>query len=492
MAKRDREINIFNIAFLDVITGAMGAFVLLVILLSPYYSGADPKTLKRQEAAQAAVDQAKKELQQAQQAAQNGGNDEELKKALAKAQADLDDARKELDGLKQQLDQLSAQNKRLTDLDDQQQKELKEAEDRIADLERKVAQSTKEALDRAEQAMRQADQAIQSGNVEDLRRLLAQARADLAEARKQLDALNQELEQTRQALKAAQDENAALQAKLAEAAAKIEDLSKQLAEARAALAAAQEQIAALNARLSQALAQLQQMQQALVQAQQQRDRALAQLQQMQQALAQAQQQRDQAINERDRFRQMAAARQTLDQAAPVPSRWVFIDAIAAPTCNNVDFHLKYYIAPIDGVPATPGFTTEKEILKYLDRGTFFVPFIPYGAADQAKQIPAQPYHREFMLSTPLAEERLLIEFQAKAAPPPGCQVTAQFSMNVSQKDGSFDWRYWQVVQHFADTRPILFGVVPPGQDVTPTAADVAIWNKLMQPAHQEPATGSRP
>ncbi len=168
MARRDREINIFNIAFLDVITGAMGAFVLLVVLLSPYVK-------KGQE-----VTQQNNNAQQVQQ-----------------AQQDADEARKERDQAQQQL---------------QQQTE----------------QSAKQALDRAEQNIKQADQAMQTDDVEELKRLLAQARADLAEARQQLDALNQELQQAQQELKAAQDENAELQQRLDQAVAEVDDLRKQL------------------------------------------------------------------------------------------------------------------------------------------------------------------------------------------------------------------------------------------------------------------------
>jgi cell division protein FtsB len=47
-ARRDREINIFNIAFLDVITGALGAFILLTILLvAQAKKSADPAELER-------------------------------------------------------------------------------------------------------------------------------------------------------------------------------------------------------------------------------------------------------------------------------------------------------------------------------------------------------------------------------------------------------------------------------------------------------------
>jgi hypothetical protein len=168
MARRDREINIFNIAFLDVITGAMGAFVLLVVLLSPYVKRGQEVTQQNNNA------------QQAQQ-----------------AQQDADEARKQRDQAQQQLQQ-------------------------------ETEQSAKQALDRAEQNIQQADQAMQTDDVEELKRLLAQARADLAEARKQLDALNQELQQAQQELKAAQEENAALQQRLDQAVAQVDDLRKQL------------------------------------------------------------------------------------------------------------------------------------------------------------------------------------------------------------------------------------------------------------------------
>ena len=50
-ARRDREINIFNIAFLDVITGALGAFILLTVLLVAQArksgGGADPAEVER-------------------------------------------------------------------------------------------------------------------------------------------------------------------------------------------------------------------------------------------------------------------------------------------------------------------------------------------------------------------------------------------------------------------------------------------------------------
>ena len=37
MRPRNREINIFNLSMLDVICGSLGTFILLMIILLPYY-----------------------------------------------------------------------------------------------------------------------------------------------------------------------------------------------------------------------------------------------------------------------------------------------------------------------------------------------------------------------------------------------------------------------------------------------------------------------
>lgn len=229
MARRNREINIFNIAFLDVITGAMGAFVLMVLLLAPYYTGAGVNTLKNQRAAQAAADRARQTLQQAQQAQQSGKADD-AKKALAESQAALEDVRQQLAALKQQIDQLSSQNKRLTALDDRQQKEINDTQARIRQLERQAAQQTTEALDQAAKSIARADQAIKNGNLDDLKRLLAQARAGLDQARRQMTALQQDHARTQTAMQQEQQQNRSL-------AAQFQQAQRQLAAAQAKAAA---------------------------------------------------------------------------------------------------------------------------------------------------------------------------------------------------------------------------------------------------------------
>ena len=134
MARRDREINIFNIAFLDVITGAMGAFVLLVVLLAPYVKKAQETPQQQQqqqeEDVQKTLDRAEQNMQQADQAMQTD-DVEKLKRLLAQARADLAEARKELDALQQELAQA--------------QQQLQQAEAENEDLRKRLQQAIAEA-----------------------------------------------------------------------------------------------------------------------------------------------------------------------------------------------------------------------------------------------------------------------------------------------------------------------------------------------------------
>ena len=134
MARREREINIFNIAFLDVITGAMGAFVLLVVLLAPYVKKAQETPQQQQqqqeEDVQKTLDRAEQNMQQADQAMQTD-DVEKLKRLLAQARADLAEARKELDALQQELAQA--------------QQRLQQAEAENEDLRKRLQQAIAEA-----------------------------------------------------------------------------------------------------------------------------------------------------------------------------------------------------------------------------------------------------------------------------------------------------------------------------------------------------------
>jgi flagellar motor protein MotB len=152
MARRDREINIFNIAFLDVITGAMGAFVLLVVLLAPYVKKAQETPQQQQqqqeEDVQKTLDRAEQNMQQADQAMQTD-DVEKLKRLLAQARADLAEARKELDALQQELAQA--------------QRQLQQAEAENEDLRKRLQQAIAEADAAREQVVDLKDTLDHSG-----------------------------------------------------------------------------------------------------------------------------------------------------------------------------------------------------------------------------------------------------------------------------------------------------------------------------------------
>jgi hypothetical protein len=358
MARRDREINIFNIAFLDVITGAMGAFVLLVVMLSTYVNRAQQDT----------------QIQQVQQAEQ-----------------DADEARKERDQLQQKLDQ-------------------------------QTQQTAKEALDRAEKNIEQADQAMQTDDVEELKRLLAQARADLAEARQQLDQLNQELQQTQQELqqtqqelKQAEAEDEALQQRLNQAKAEVEDLKKKLDAAN-----------------------------------QQRDQALASAEQARQ--------------------QVAGMQDALDHSEQSPSSWALIEVMALPNCGNVDFEAD------DGAILTQskhlsGFTDAKDRNDYLTR------------SHDAKMINpvannGQLYHRQWFVPLPDGL-KVLFGVKPRAAASDVCRVKYNYSYSSLDGDNVNMRTDSGGVAAISGTQPTLLVSLPPGpQGGAPTPEDVGLWQKM--------------
>ena len=145
MRRRDREINIFNIAFLDVITGAMGAFILLVLLLAPYYSGPNPppphmKSL--QKAINHAADQTKRLEHQINQAVKDGVDPrllEKLKKLLHKLRIELSNAQKQMIRLRSEINHLEAQNKKLNDENHALRRQLRDDRELIDRLKAEIA-----------------------------------------------------------------------------------------------------------------------------------------------------------------------------------------------------------------------------------------------------------------------------------------------------------------------------------------------------------------
>lgn len=116
-----------EIAMMAVITKAMGAFLVLMIVLLPYYTS-DPVAQRTADEASEQVDHAKQKVQQAQDKLKKGRlTDDEIDALLAEldeATRQLEDALLNIRQLKIQVDQLSAQVKRLGEELVAQQKEI--------------------------------------------------------------------------------------------------------------------------------------------------------------------------------------------------------------------------------------------------------------------------------------------------------------------------------------------------------------------------------
>ncbi|NCN96722.1 MAG: hypothetical protein GW928_04495 [Rhodoferax sp.] len=61
MKRRNRDINIFNLSMLDVISGAMGAFLIIMVILLPYYKKESIDYQKKLQQSRAAEELARQE-----------------------------------------------------------------------------------------------------------------------------------------------------------------------------------------------------------------------------------------------------------------------------------------------------------------------------------------------------------------------------------------------------------------------------------------------
>jgi hypothetical protein len=104
MKRRNRDINIFNLSMLDVICGAMGAFLIIMVILLPYYKKESidyQKELKQARSAEDAARQAAQSAQAAQRAAEESLRATE--KSMRTAQAEAQQNRQRADAATQQL-----------------------------------------------------------------------------------------------------------------------------------------------------------------------------------------------------------------------------------------------------------------------------------------------------------------------------------------------------------------------------------------------------
>src|SRR4051812_40465702 len=105
MRAKNREINIFNMSLLDILTGMLGAFLFLMLGMVPYYSKVLSGTVITQEE--------KEKLDKLKDLLEKG-----LKGPLTAEEAEM---------LKQELDRLTNENGRLANDLDQAKKDLQTA-----------------------------------------------------------------------------------------------------------------------------------------------------------------------------------------------------------------------------------------------------------------------------------------------------------------------------------------------------------------------------
>ncbi len=109
----NRQIEVFDISLMAVVTKAMGAFLVLMILLMPYYRSA-PAYQKPAEDIRRELDSLRKRLAEMQQNLGRFKEDPEpLKRELAAALEQIDRLKVQITGLERQLDQAWAQVTRL-------------------------------------------------------------------------------------------------------------------------------------------------------------------------------------------------------------------------------------------------------------------------------------------------------------------------------------------------------------------------------------------
>ena len=105
MRRRSREITIFSLSMMDVVTGAMGAFLIVMVVLARYYES-DPQNRENVEALKAELTEVRDRLRDIDQAVKSlGGDSDDIDQALSKASANLSEAERDADKLREQLDQ---------------------------------------------------------------------------------------------------------------------------------------------------------------------------------------------------------------------------------------------------------------------------------------------------------------------------------------------------------------------------------------------------
>src|SRR5262249_3994298 len=143
-----RQIEVFDISLMAVVTKAMGAFLVMMILLMPYYTS-DPDVLKTSSQARDQLKEARREMEaMAQAMADNPNAPEAVRKALQAMEHSLQEADRKEDQLAKEAQALSSQLRRAHQEVDAAKAAAERA--RAAEVRAEVAQAATEQIANAQ------------------------------------------------------------------------------------------------------------------------------------------------------------------------------------------------------------------------------------------------------------------------------------------------------------------------------------------------------
>lgn len=136
MRRPNRTIEVFDISLMAVVTKAMGAFLVLMVVFMQYYSSGP---LGKQTAAdlQKSIERTQTDLTEAMKKLVEKSNPEEIAKLLEEARRRLEEAKKLIDQLRRENDALNSQAQRLQNENEQLRKQVEDMQ-RMIDQEKVV------------------------------------------------------------------------------------------------------------------------------------------------------------------------------------------------------------------------------------------------------------------------------------------------------------------------------------------------------------------
>lgn len=194
MRAKNREINIFNMSLLDILTGALGAFMFMMLSFVPYYNIVVQQKLNQQNG-------------QNQSQSSSGASQKDQEEELRRTKAELEELKKRNAELEKRIDDLLEKLK-LAGRGDVTTEELAKVQEEVTRLQRELDQA------RQEIARLQAE--------------LARVQEELERLQKQLATLTAENERLQVENQTLRKENATLKARLEELEQKISDLERKL------------------------------------------------------------------------------------------------------------------------------------------------------------------------------------------------------------------------------------------------------------------------